>query len=90
MCYETGLKLMVIDDAIGTAHDHDNIIMSSVIIYMHYVNCTCARGVCALRALVIFIGTFIGSYMVTIQLLMLKTLTKIHAQKILHLQPYNP
>ena len=52
MCYETGLKLMVIDDAIGTAHDHNNIIMSSVIIYMHYVNCTYARGVCALRALV--------------------------------------
>ena len=43
---------MVIDDAIGTAHDHNNIIMSSVIIYMHYVNCTCVRRVCALRALV--------------------------------------
>ena len=48
---------MVIDDAIGTAHDHNNIIMSGVIIYMHYVNCTCAREVCALRALVIILGT---------------------------------
>ena len=41
---------MVIDDATGTAHDHT--IMSSVIIYMHYVNCICAHRVCALRALV--------------------------------------
>ena len=57
MCYETGLKLMVIDDAIGTAHDHNNI-MSSMIIYMHYVNCTCARGVRALRALVSFCNFF--------------------------------